>query len=308
MDQLPLSVAVMGATATGKSQLAVAIARQFNGEIISMDSRQVYRDLNIGTGKVTTTERDGIPHHLLDKLNSSQPTDAGSHAAEARALMIDMVSRDRLPLLVGGSGLYFRAMWGELIDVAIPPKELSCIRSAHADIETAVLFKQLQSRDADRAAQLSPTDRVRITRALELIEFTGRPVSSLYREQTSPATNNVLKIVLTMPRDLLRQRIAERTRRMFDDGWVREVAALLDGGVDSSSPGMRGLGYDLIAESIQAGRGGRDVLDSVIQKTQRYAKRQETYFRGVAEACWIDVSEPNHVAKAMELVKRHMSP
>lgn len=284
-------IAIMGATATGKSSLAISLAQRFSGEVVSMDSRQVYRGFDIGTGKVPKEERARVPHHLIDVADPGEPWSAGRHATLAEHAVRDIAARGKLPVLAGGTGLYFRALFGGLVDVTIPGDELERIRSSFTNQETHVLYERLRADDPARAAELSPNDRVRITRALELFIYTGVPASELYaRQPEASAGLAYLKLVLFLPRDAGRARIAERTRLLFHAGWPAEVDRLLASGVSSSAPAMNGLGYRSLANAIVAGESATACLDGVIQETQRYAKRQETFFRSERDAVWIDVS------------------
>jgi tRNA dimethylallyltransferase len=281
----------MGATATGKSAAAIALAHRFAGEVVSMDSRQVYRGMDIGTGKVLPEEREGIPHHLIDILEPTQRSSAGRHAALAIRATREIHARGRLPLLVGGTGLYFRALFQGLVDVTIPQEVRREIREAFEGVPTEALLDELRALDPARAAQLAPRDRTRITRALEIIRWTGRPVTRVFQERhTAPPDLTPLRLVLTMPRPLLRETVAERTRSLFDRGWPGEVRRLLDAGVPVGAPGMNSLGYRPLAEAITAGRSPDDVLPDVIARTRQYAKRQETFFRREPDAGWVDVS------------------
>jgi tRNA dimethylallyltransferase len=295
----------MGATATGKSHLAIALAEKFRGEIISMDSRQAYRGLDIGTGKVTPEERARAPHHLLDILDPEEQGSAGRHAAAAESLLREIAARGALPVLAGGTGLYFRALFGGLVDVVIPRHELSRIRAGYAGRATRSLHDELARVDPARASAVSVNDRVRITRALEIIEYTGTPVTELYA-RPAPRAGGIayLKLVLSMPRPLLRERIAERTRALFESGWVEEVRGLLERGVAPDAPGMQSLGYATIASALARGEDGRACLDEVITATRQYAKRQETFFRSVKDAVWIDTSRADRSARALALVER----
>jgi tRNA dimethylallyltransferase len=299
----------MGATATGKSRLAISLAETFNGEIISMDSRQTYRGLDIGTGKVSQAERARVPHHLLDTLDVRETGSAGQHTAAAAAAIREIAKRGRLPILAGGTGLYFRALFGGLVAVTIPREEVEPIRATFKNRETRDLYEDLVRQDAARASVISPNDRVRITRALELIVFTGTPVSELYTRPTGRAPDvEYLKFFLSMPRAALRARIAERTQELFDAGWVEEVKGLLDDGVPADAPGMNSLGYREIATAIMGGGDGRDALSRVITLTQQYAKRQETFFRSEKDAILVDMTkagmEREIHAQVMEFLRR----
>lgn len=294
----------MGATATGKSRLAIELAEAHRGEIISMDSRQTYRGLDIGTGKVSSAERARVPHHLLDILDVNEPGSAGRHVAAAESALRDIVARGRLPIVAGGTGLYFRAFFGGLVPVVIPRDELARIRASFAGRETIALHQELAHKDPARAAALSPRDRVRITRALELIAHTGTPVSDLYAQPKTGASDIVyLKLVLTMPREKLRDRIAERTRELFEAGWVDEVRELVARGIPLNAPGMQSLGYGQIATALSTGQDPIDCLEEVTTATRQYAKRQETFFRSEKDALWLDVSLAGTHARAHSLVE-----
>ena len=294
----------MGATATGKSHLAIALAGECQGEIVSMDSRQVYRGLDIGTGKVDEAARQRVPHHLLDYLDVNESGSTGRHIAAAETAMLDIATRGRTPFLVGGTGLYFRALFSGLVEVTIPPGDLARIRAGFEGRETPELYQELVGLDPERAGVISPNDRVRITRALELIAHTETKATDLYAKQRG-ANNDIvyLKLVLSMPREKLRERIAERTRELFEQGWPQEVARLMKAGVDPRAPGMLSLGYADIAAAISNREDPAEALETVITITRQYAKRQETFFRSEKDAVWIDMTRADATAQAHSLVE-----
>lgn len=286
-------IAIMGATATGKSDVALDLAVRLGGEIISMDSRQVYTGMDIGTAKVPRSIRRGVPHYLFDILAPDEPNSAGKHASLALEACREIQSRRKIPILVGGTGLYFRAVFVGLLDLQIPKEDLLAVREGFAVKETDELYEELRRCDPERADQLSPNDRVRITRSLEVTRISGRPISQLYREQKAVAPWEGVKIVLTAPREVLRQRIAERSRRMFQNGWPDEVRRLLKDGYGPDAPGMKSIGYGEIARAIQDGTNPLETLDKVITITRQYAKRQETFFRAEEDAIRVDITEGN---------------
>jgi tRNA dimethylallyltransferase len=282
-------IAIMGATATGKSGLATRLAERFGGEIVSMDSRQVYRGLDIGTAKVAPQERARVPHHLIDILDPGEINSAGKHINGVNGALKTIAGRGRFAFLVGGTGLYFRLFFEGLIDVAIPDEELGTIRDTLDGKETDELFSKLEGIDEVRARALSANDRVRIMRALEVYHTTGKTYTEHVAEQQISHWNGI-KLVLTYPRPELRRRIAERTQAMFDRGWVNEVRALLKSGVPIEAPAMQSLGYSEIAAAIDRGTDPADTFDTIVTRTQQYAKRQETFFRSVEDAIWVDMS------------------
>lgn len=299
-------VAIMGATATGKSALGIWLAGRFGGEVISMDSRQVYRSMDVGTGKVPAAEQGGIPHHLFDILDPGETGSAGRHAELARSAVDEIDKRGHVPILVGGTGLYFDAVFSPLVEVDIPRERLDAIRAGFAARETLELYAELRRVDPARAKVLSSNDRVRITRALEIYLATGKPMSGhLTGPPAVPESGrdlSFLKLVLTMPRAKLRRRIAERTRTMYASGWVEEVRRLLEQGHDTGSPGMRSLGYEEIAAALRSGDDPHRTVDKVITRTQQYAKRQETYFRKDKESVWLDVTTGDYRERAEGVV------
>jgi tRNA dimethylallyltransferase len=297
------SIAVMGATATGKSDLALDLAVRMGGEIVSMDSRQVYIGMDIGTAKVPRSIRRGVPHHLLDILTPNQANSAGRHAALALEESRKIHERRKIPILVGGTGLYFRAVFDGLLDLDIPKEDLYAVRESFVSKETDELFEELTRCDPERAKQLSPNDRVRITRSLEVTRLTGRPISRLFAEQKAATSWEGIKIVLTAPREELRRRIAERTRQMFQNGWVDEVKHLLQGGYVIGDPGMNSIGYGEIARAILDGTDPLLTLDKVITVTRQYAKRQETFFRAEEDAVWIDITTKDFKDNILDIVK-----
>ncbi len=299
----------MGATATGKSHLAIALAEEFNGEIVSMDSRQAYRGLDIGTGKVRHADRERVPHHLLDYLDVNESGSTGRHVAAAEAALRDIAARERVPFLVGGTGLYFRALFSGLVDISIPREELERIRAGFEGRDTAELYEELERRDPERAAAISVNDRVRITRALELIIHTDTPATELYARQGRAADNVAyLKLVLSMPREVLRERIAERTRELFDSGWVEEVRALVAHGVSPDTPGMKSLGYADLADALVQREDPLETFDRVVTITRQYAKRQETFFRSEKDAVWLDMTHADAAERARALVGQFLAP
>ncbi|MBI4721270.1 MAG: tRNA (adenosine(37)-N6)-dimethylallyltransferase MiaA [Chitinivibrionia bacterium] len=283
-------IAIMGATATGKSAFAIELAGRICGEVVSMDSRQVYRGMDIGTAKVGLAEQQGIRHHLIDIMNPDEANSAGKHARLAREAIGEIEARGRIPILAGGTGLYFRALFKGLADVGVDEGALREIRESFAGKSTDELFADLQRFDPARARKLSRGDRMRITRALEVRILTGRTISEHFSNQTVGQEIDAIKLVLGMPRVDLRGRIARRTREMFGAGWIEEVRSLLAAGYNSLSPGLNSLGYKQISLALESGRNPCDDMDAIITLTRQYAKRQETFFRREEDALWLDVT------------------
>jgi tRNA dimethylallyltransferase len=298
-------VAIMGATATGKTEVAIQLAEEFAGEIVSMDSRQVYRGLDIGTAKPSRAQQQRVRHHLIDTLDPMETNSAGHHLSLVEEAIADIRLRGKLPFLVGGTGLYFRAFFRGLIDVDTNEDELKTIREGLEGKTTAALYAELCTVDPVRARELSPNDRVRISRALEVCLTTGRKHSEYldeHRRAGGRPFGDDLRIVLTLPRSALRERIAQRTGEMFRNGWVEELGRLLASGCHPEAPAMNSLGYRSIADAVGAGTDPLATTDAVITLTQQYAKRQETFFRSIPEAHWVDIGERNATDKLRSLV------
>ncbi|HET6462226.1 MAG TPA: tRNA (adenosine(37)-N6)-dimethylallyltransferase MiaA, partial [Candidatus Krumholzibacteria bacterium] len=260
-------------------------------------------------GKVNTDARQRVPHHLLDYLDVNESGSTGRHITAAEAAMRDIASRGKTPFLVGGTGLYFRALFSGLVDVTIPREELEQIRATLEDRETRDLYDELVRRDPARASILSVNDRVRITRALELVMHTATPATELYaRQKKAPGDIAYLKLVLSMPREVLRERIAERTRELFDAGWVEEVKALVAGGVSPNAPGMKSLGYADLADALVQREDPAEVFDRVVTITRQYGKRQETFFRSEKDAVWLDMTHADAAERARALVGAFVRP
>jgi len=296
-------VAIMGATATGKTKVAVQLAESLGGEIVSMDSRQVYRAFEIGTAKPSASDRRRIPHHLIDILDPSDIGNVGRHIRLVDSALQEIFAEKKMAFLVGGTGLYFRAYFDGLIDVDIPSDQLRAIRQELDKKTTSDLYLELTDVDSIRAAELSANDRVRISRALEVYRSTGK-THSKHLEMQPPPENRPpdLRIVLTLPRAMLRERIAQRTREMFQAGWVEEVAGLIAKGLTLETPAMNSLGYRSIAQAILAGDDPYQMSDRVITLTHQYAKRQETFFRSLPDAHWIDVNDTKPVDNIKQLI------
>lgn len=290
-------IAILGPTAVGKSALALKLAQEFRGEIVSADSRQVYRGMNIGTAKPTPEERQRIPHHLIDLVN---PDPFGDFSIADYQLLayqtIDAIhERGHLPFLVGGSGLYVRAV---LDGLTIPRVEPNAARRAELERHDASeLYARLQSLDPTAAGKINPANARRIIRALEVIEATGKPISAL---QTSNAPNySVLRIGLTMPREILYERINARVDEMIKRGLVDEVRELMDSplnvpnrGVEVKGGPMSGLGYRQIAQYLTGEITLEEAVRLLKRDTRRFVHHQYSWFRlDDTRIKWFDVSE-----------------
>lgn len=289
----PWVVALMGPTASGKTALSIDWAQRYDGEIVSVDSALVYRGLDIGSAKPEASERAGIAHHLIDIREPEQTYSAGDFAVEARAAVEDILARGRLPLLVGGTGLYFRALLGGLSAMpAAEPQVRAAIEREAVERGWPFLHAELEKVDPQAAARIRPTDPQRITRALEVWRVSGRPISALQAEApVSPRPPwRVLKLVLA-PEDraVLHQRIALRFERMLAQGFLEEVRGLMARpGLHPDLPSMRAVGYRQAWRHLSGETEKGALVAEGIAATRQLAKRQLTWLRAELDAFWVD--------------------
>ncbi len=277
----PQVIAIVGATATGKTALGEAVAGALGAEVVCADSRQVFRELEIGTGKPTPSERAGQPHHLFEALSLGERATAGWYAHAAREVCAALHAQGRLPLLVGGSGLYLKAARSGL---APAPSEAPEVRARlHAELEASgseALHERLRRVDPETAARLEPRDAQRITRALEVWEVGRRPLSWWHRQPRTPAVAGEWRIVeLVVPPTVLRDRIVRRARWMFEHGLVEETRDLLAQGLGGPLRRLRAVGYDEAADLLEGRIDRAEAVSRASLRTAQLAKRQRTWFR-----------------------------
>lgn len=289
-QQLPSLVVLCGPTAAGKTAAALALAEHLDLEVISADSRQVYRLMDIGTAKPTAGERDRVPHHLLDVVWPDEGFDAARFAELAAQSIREVLARGRLPLLVGGTGLYVRALTEGLVATpAADPSVRRCLENLAEAEGTRFLHNRLAVVDPEGAAQLHPNDRVRIVRALEVFELTGRPLSVWQRAHGFRARPyRLLKFALTPERDELYRRIDTRAKAMFAGGLIAEAESLLSAGYSPQLKALQTIGYREAIRLLQGKCSIEGALAELQQATRRYAKRQLTWFRADSEMIWVD--------------------
>jgi tRNA dimethylallyltransferase len=288
-------IAVVGATAAGKSELSLRIARAVDGEVINADSMQLYRGMDIGTGKLTEAERGGVPHHLLDIWDVSETASVSEYQRLARSMIADVQARGRTPILVGGSGLYVRAAIDDLRFPGTDPALRARLEAELAASGTAMLHGKLAAADPAAAAAILPSNGRRIVRALEVIEISGRPFSA-----TLPGYDAMLpaaQIGLVIPRPQLDLRIAARVRQMWQDGLVEEVRRLADataqgGGLRAGLTASRALGYAQVLRYLDGEWTQERAEAETVRATRRFARRQESWFRRDPRVRWLDAQEP----------------
>ncbi len=287
LDQ-PL-IAIVGPTAVGKTALSLDLAEKFGGEIVSADSRQVYRGMDIGTAKPTRAEQRRVRHHLLDIVNPREEFTLAQYQHLAYVVIADIYTRARVPFLVGGSGLYVRAVLDGLSIPRVPP---DLERRAELENESGMmLYARLRQLDPQAAAKIDPRNKRRVIRALEVCESSGQPISALQTHRAPDYT--LLRIGLTMPRGQLYERINARVDAMIGAGLVEEVRRLIAQGYDLDTPAMSGLGYRQIAPYVK----GEATLDEAVRllkrDTRRFVHHQYSWFRlDDPRIHWFDVSAP----------------
>lgn len=299
----PRVLFIVGPTATGKSELAIEVAQRVGGEIISADSMQIYRGMDIGTAKVPVNERRGIPHHLIDIVDPDEPFTVADYQRLAMEMIEDIVRRGRRPIVTGGTGLYVKSLTDGL-DFTPAGEDPDYRRELHALAERegpGVLHRRLEEVDPVTARRLHPHDVRRVIRALEVYRLTGRPMSEVAGRRSVPIVPFMFG--LTMDRQALYERINRRVLRMIEAGWVEEVRRLLDRGYHRGLQSMQAIGYKEIAAYL-AGEITLEEAVAIIQKgTRRYAKRQWSWFRSQPILEWFDVQHGTVDEIAMKIAQ-----
>lgn len=276
-------VALVGPTASGKTDLAVDAveASGVAAEIIVLDSRQLYRGLDAGTGKPDAGQVARVPHHLLDCLDPVEKPDAMDYRQRVGVVAQEIVSRGAVPFLVGGAGFYLRALREGFHDFEYSPDELAAVRDRLATLDDASLLAELRAVDPASAERLHPNDRYRLGRALEICELSGRPASGLEAGfRPRPLLDARFDLAVLLPeRSVLHRRIEARTAAWLDHGWPLEVQALLDAGLAPDCPGLQILGYREVVGWLQGELDRATCEHRVVVATRRYAKNQRTWFR-----------------------------
>ncbi|GHV53359.1 tRNA dimethylallyltransferase [Synergistales bacterium] len=281
--------AVIGPTAAGKTRAAFELARALGGEIISVDSRQVYRYLDIGTDKISAADRKIVPHHLIDIADPDEVFTAADFVRLTEGAVKRIRARGKIPILAGGTPMYYKALSGCVLSDGIPSDEETRKKLYAEDI--ANLRRKLREADAASAERIHPNDKLRISRALEIYILTGRPASEIYaRNDKIGASLKVFYFGFTSPRERLYEKISARAAGQFAAGYADEVKWLLDNGYGPELPALQGFGYRELTEYIH----GKITLDEAllgdIRATKAFSKRQMTWFKHFSPAIWYDMS------------------
>ena len=283
-------VAILGPTATGKSALALAIARRYDGEIINCDSTAVYRGFDIGTDKLPESERQAIPHHLIDIVDPTEEYTAAQFARDASQKIREIHARGRLPLVVGGTGFYYRALTRGLFPGPGRDAELRArLESIASRRDVTFLHRMLRRVDRESSARIQPRDLKRIVRALEVFFLTGRPLTAHFAETVSPIPDvDMIPIALKLPAPVISERVTRRVDQQFDSGLMDEIRGLLARGVPERARPFGGLVYRQALEFLHGVRDEASTRALIAQENRRYARRQLIWFRKEPNLQWFD--------------------
>ena len=290
----PTFIALTGPTTSGKTQLSCALARILELEIISMDSRQVYKGMDIGTDKVSDDVREQVPHHALDLVHPDERYSAGQFARDARDWIKEIIKRSRVPVLAGGTGFFLKAITEPVFsEPPLDSARLKKIRRYLSTLDYRVLAKWVEKLDPVRASLAIDGGPQRMSRTIEVALLTGKPLSSWHRESPPDvATLTGLIIQLELPREEIDRRINDRVTYMVERGLVSEVRSLLEAGYTLDDPGMTATGYREIAHYLEGGQTLEEAMEEIRRNTRRYARRQLTWFRNQLppSVCMIDAT------------------
>jgi tRNA dimethylallyltransferase len=299
----PPIVAVVGATASGKTSLSLDLAERLDGEIVNTDAMQVYRGMDVGTAKLPESERRGIPHHLLDTLDVRDPATVAQFQAWAREAIADLRSRERAAVLVGGSALYTRAIIDRFEFPGTDAGVRATLENELAELGPHRLHDRLAGLDPQAAAKIIPENGRRTVRALEVIALTGRPYTASLPtlEYADPRT---VQIGVDIDRPTLDARIEQRVDHMFEAGFVDEVDRLLKDGLAEGRTASRAIGYAQVASYLRGELSLAEARERTTSATRRFARRQDSWFRKDPRIVWVRFDDPDRVAKALAAVPR----
>jgi len=285
-------IVICGATATGKSDIAIEVAQEIGAEIINADSMQLYRGMDIGTAKLPEAERGGISHHLLDVLEVNQDSTVAWYQEQARATITDIHARGKDAVIVGGTGLYIKAILDDLNFPDTDPEVRAKLEAEAEEFGSASLFTRLEELDPAAALAIDRANTRRIIRALEVIEITGQPFTANLPREDSSRYPDALQFGLVMDREHLRERIDLRVDRMWDQGFVAEVDLLITQGIRDGATAQRALGYAQLIAMRDGTMSEDEAKEDTKRASRQYARRQETWFSRDARIQWVAQHQP----------------
>lgn len=295
-------MAVVGPTASGKSDLGVALALELGGEVVNADSMQLYRGMDVGTAKLTEAERREVPHHLLDVWDVTETASVADYQERGRAVVDALRASGRTPVLVGGSGLYVRAVLDDLEFPGTDPEVRARLEAELEDVGSGALHARLAALDPDAAAAILPSNGRRVVRALEVVEITGGPFTATLPEHRDVYPS--VQVGLDVPRPELDRRIDVRVERMWAGGLVDEVRALLEVGLREGRTASRALGYAQVIRFLDGEWTEEQALEDTQRATRRFARRQDTWFRRDDRVVWLPYDADDLLDRALAAVAR----
>jgi len=315
---MPKILVVLGQTATGKSDIAVMLSREHNGEVVSADSRQIYKGLDIGTGKITQEEMSGVPHHMLSFLDPKEDFSVAGYKSLAEKAIDNIIARGKIPIVVGGTGFYIQAIVDNIVPPEVPPNKK--LRMELVDKTEAELFEQIKHADPQRAETIEPQNKRRLVRALEIIKHIGKVPES----QKPNPKYKTLQIGLRLPEIELKKRIRMRVEKRLNDGWIDEVIKLQEEKIDAERFSKFGLGYKIISNLLKTDshknklkkiKKGKKIYSNILKNIGidfarkeklvfdiytaewQYAKRQKTWFKRDDRIAWSNPSDVENIKK-----------
>ena len=291
---------IVGPTAVGKTNMSIELAKQLNGEIISGDSMQIYRGMDIGTAKATMDERQGIPHHLIDEKNPDEPYSVAAFQQTVRAKMEEIKSRGKLPIIVGGTGLYIKSVLYDY-EFAGESESKEVDEAKYGHLSNEELHAKLATVDEAGAKDIHPNNRKRVIRALEIYETSGVKKSEMIEKQEHKMIYDACLIGLTDDRNVLYDRINKRVDTMYETGLVEEVKALFDEGIPAESQSIRAIGYKELYDYFKGFISLEESKELIKRNSRRYAKRQYTWFNNQMDVTWFKV-DVQHFDKTVKEV------
>jgi len=305
------TLTVIGPTASGKTHLSVILAKELNAEIIGLDSRQIYKELIIGTAQPTILEQDGIPHHLINILSPLKTVSAGSYSSLIRKTVLEIQSRSKIPLICGGAGLYYRALVNGIFAGSTTDSKIrKRLENEYDNIGPEQMLSKLKKYDPDYANGIHPNNKKRIVRALEILESTGRTPSLNFKsqKQSSVPKLNLYTIYLKWDRSTLKERIATRTRAMLKNGWIEEVREIIKKYPSESLHPLDSIGYREIISYLKGDLTLENLEKTITIKTRQFAKRQIQWFKNEKIDMFIDMNNfhTNKIDDILNKIKKEI--